>query len=130
VPAIARLRTIALDTPDPEGLSRFYQGLLGGEVVSTDDDWVDLRVDGARLSFQLAADHQPPDWGDPGRPQQFHIDLTVDDIEAAEPHVLALGATKHDRQPGADSNWRVYVDPSGHPFCLVWDVSDAPDPEG
>ena len=48
--------------------------------------------------------------------------MTVDDVDAAEPAVLALGATKTAEQPGVpDGNWRVYLDPAGHPFCLCWD---------
>jgi hypothetical protein len=37
--------------------------------------------------------------------------------------VLALGATRHDVQPGEPSGdgFRVYLDPAGHPFCLCWD---------
>jgi hypothetical protein len=44
--------------------------------------------------------------------------MTVDDIEAAEPIALALGATK---LPAEGENWRVYTDPVGKPFCLCWD---------
>lgn len=119
----ARLRAVALDTPDPVALAAFYQGMLGGEVLVDDDEpgWVDLVGGSLKVSFQLATDHQPPVWGDPARPQQLHLDLTVDDIETAEARVLALGAQKHERQPGADGNWRVYLDPAGHPFCLCWD---------
>jgi hypothetical protein len=120
---IAKLRAVVLDCPDPPGLARFYAALVGGEV---DDggDWVTLR-DGAdvRLSFQQVDRYRPPDWpgGDP--PQQFHIDVTVDEVDTAETQVLALGATKHAVQPGVDGgeSWRVYLDPAGHPFCLCWD---------
>jgi hypothetical protein len=35
----------------------------------------------------------------------------------AEAQVLAIGARKHEHQPG--ENLRVYLDPAGHPFCLV-----------
>ena len=120
---LATRRTFVLDTPDPLALATFYQGLLGGEIVTYDDepDWVDVRVAGLRIGFQQASDYQPPVWGDPSRPQHMHLDLTVDDVDAAEPRVLALGARKHETQPGADSNWRVYLDPAGHPFCLCWD---------
>lgn len=33
------------------------------------------------------------------------------------------GARRTTRQPGIEesSNWRVYLDPVGHPFCLCWD---------
>ncbi len=122
---IATLRAVVLDCPDPMGLAEFYAALVGGEITgSPGDDWVSLR-DGAevRLSFQQADDHQPPSWPDPTRPQQFHLDVTVDDVDTAEAQVLALGATKPEVQPGveADENWRVYLDPAGHPFCLCWD---------
>src|SRR3546814_20798075 len=47
------------------------------------------------ISFQQADDYAPPTWPTGERPQQLHIDLTVDDIEVAEPAVLALGARRH-----------------------------------
>ena len=51
-------------------------------------------------------------------PQQVHFDIQVDDVEDAEPKVLAIGAT---RLPGEGEDWRVYADPVGKPFCLIWD---------
>ena len=57
----------------------------------------------------------------PSTAQQFHIDVTVDDVDRAEAEVLALGATKHEVQPPEGEAWRVYLDPTGHPFCLCWD---------
>ena len=123
--AVARMRSIVLDCPDPGALANFYRALVGGEITHADDEWVNLRDDAAViLSFQRVADHRPPDWPDGDPPQQFHLDLTVEDIDAAEELTLALGATKHAVQPGEveeDGNFRVYVDPAGHPFCLCWD---------
>lgn len=119
---IAKLRAVVLDCPDPRALAEFYAGLVGGEVTVTDEDWVTLRDGGdVLLSFQQVADHQPPDWPGNDRPQQFHIDVSVDDIDRAEPEVLALGARKHPSQPPEHEAWRVYLDPAGHPFCLCWD---------
>ena len=71
------------------------------------------------LSFQRSPDYEAPIWPDgAGRGQQFHIDVTVDNVDEAEQQVLALGATRHEVQPGIaeDANWRVYLDPVGHPF--------------
>jgi hypothetical protein len=70
-----------------------------------------------------ADDFAPPTWPTGERPQQFHLDVTVDDVDAVEPRVLALGATKHAVQPGevAGDTFRVYLDPAGHPFCFCWD---------
>jgi catechol-2,3-dioxygenase len=121
---IARMRAVVLDCPDPGALADFYRQLVGGEITYADEDWVNLRDgDQVLLSFQQAPDHRPPDWPNPDRPQQFHIDVTVDDVDEAERQVLGLGARKHEVQPGEDegSNWRVYLDPAGHPFCLCWD---------
>jgi hypothetical protein len=46
----------------------------------------------------------------------MHLDVVVDDLDAAEQAVLGLGATKHSHQPG--TSFRVFLDPAGHPFCL------------
>ncbi len=121
--SLARMRSVVLDCPDPGSLADFYQGVLGGEVTRFGDDWVVLESDRVRLAFQLDPEHTAPTWPDRERPQQFHLDLTVDDIDAAELEVMALGATKHEVQPGEEQaeNFRVYLDPAGHPFCLCWD---------
>ncbi len=52
----------------------------------------------------------------PGCAQQVHLDVMVDDLDAAEHAVLDLGAIKHEHQPG--ETFRVFLDPAGHPFCL------------
>jgi hypothetical protein len=58
------------------------------------------------------------DCPDPERPQQLHLDIRVDDVDAAEREVLELGAT---RLPGqSEDGFRVFADPVGHPFCLVF----------
>jgi hypothetical protein len=44
------------------------------------------------VGVQLAPDHVPPDWPD-GSPQQIHLDLWVDDIDADHKEVMSLGAT-------------------------------------
>jgi catechol-2,3-dioxygenase len=122
---IANLQCVVLDCADVSELSGFYQALLGGEVNKPDgrwllnDDWATLHVDsGLVLAFQRVQDHRPPRWGDPARPQQFHLDLGVKDLEQAQEHAFRLGATLVD-DGGGQRGWRIYADPAGHPFCLV-----------
>src|SRR3546814_8013960 len=82
----------------PLALAEFYRSLIGGEVSydGDDPDWVVFEPEpGHRFAFQQADDYAPPTWPTGERPQQLHIDLTVDDIEVAEPAVLALGARRH-----------------------------------
>jgi catechol 2,3-dioxygenase-like lactoylglutathione lyase family enzyme len=119
MPAIAKLRVFALDCADPLGVAEFYSKITGWAVDRDDGEWVELRSDGgATLAFQLAPDHVPPIWPSAERPQQAHIDFSVDDLDAGEAAVIAAGARKPEVQPDPDS-WRVYLDPAGHPFCLV-----------
>ncbi|GAB2517585.1 VOC family protein [Nocardiopsis aegyptia] len=117
---IGRLRTVAIDCPDPEALAGFYSELLGLPVTERVDDWVVLAGDELpRIAFQRVPDHRPPAWPDPERPQQMHFDVWVDDIDAAEARVLDLGATPLARvEDDPDDLFRVYADPVGHPFCL------------
>lgn len=120
---IGRLSETVIDCPDPQALAAFYAELLGLRVERDDEDWVTLADDagGSRLAFQLSPDLREPRWPDPERPQQFHLDVRVDDVTEAEPRVLALGATRLPQQTGDEAaDFRVYADPAGHPFCLVW----------
>jgi len=118
VTPIARLSVVALDCREPRELARFYSALTGGEIEDGDDQWVQLRSDGGvTLAFQFAPDHEPPVWPSTGRPQQAHLDFDVADLDVAEQQVLALGARKAEVQPG--TSFRVFLDPAGHPFCLV-----------
>ncbi|MDH4309141.1 MAG: VOC family protein [Acidimicrobiia bacterium] len=116
---IAKFSLVALDCPDPMALAAFYSGITGWEITRPGDEWVELTSDiGATIAFQLAPDHVPPTWPDADHPQQLHLDFDVADLDTAEGAVLALGARKPATQPGGD-DWRVYLDPAGHPFCFV-----------
>lgn len=115
--SVATVGAVVLDCPDPRALAAFYAGIVGG-TVEGEDDWVDLSVPGGPvLAFQAAPGHEPPRWPAADRSQQFHLDLTVDDLDAAEKEVLALGAKPLDTEDRSRT-FRVYADPAGHPFCL------------
>jgi hypothetical protein len=124
---IANLQCLVLDCADVFELSGFYQSLLGGVVNQPDrrwslsDGWATLHTgSGFVLAFQRVGDYRPPQWPDPARPQQFHLDLGVTDLDQSEEEVLGLGARLLDVGDGKRS-WRIYADPAGHPFCLVRD---------
>jgi len=116
---IGTLEAIIFDCPDPRALARFYSELLGAEIVQYDPDRAELVPPGSSrplIAFQLAEDYRPPRWPGQDVGQQLHLDVKIDDFEVAEAAVLALGATK----AGLDSpTYRVYLDPAGHPFCLI-----------
>jgi catechol 2,3-dioxygenase-like lactoylglutathione lyase family enzyme len=116
-----RRQIIVFDAADLAEESAFWAGLLGG-TVDADDDWHSVLVDGEwRLGVQLAPNHVPPDWPD-GTPQQMHLDLWIDDLEAAHEEAVSLGARllRPADDPEAAEGFQVYADPAGHPFCLCW----------
>ena len=106
---------VIVDCPDPVTLADFYSELLGLPVTYRSADFVVIATDDTTsgVAFQLARDHQPPQWPDPTRPQQIHLDVMVDDLDVADTQVRRLGAIP---LPEGD---HVYADPAGHPFCLI-----------
>lgn len=117
---IGTLRSVVLDCRDPAALAEFWQGVLGGTVTAEDEDFIVLTDPaGRRVACQLSPGHRPPTFPDPEGSQQIHLDVLVDDVDAAEAQVLALGATRV-ADAVLDGTFRVYRDPAGHPFCLVW----------
>ena len=116
--ALTKLYGVTLDCSDPAKLAEFYSQLTGLKVSYSTDEFAGLDGDGGpAVGFQKVADFQAPQWPGQDRPQQFHLDFSVEDLDAAEEWVLGLGAVRADEQPG--QNWRVYLDPAGHPFCLA-----------
>ncbi|TXS64198.1 VOC family protein [Streptomyces sp. sk2.1] len=117
---IGRLFSLVIDCPDPSELATFYESLLSLPRVEETTDYVVLKsTTGTEIvTFQRVGDFRRPQWRDPERPAQAHVDVLVDDLDLAEPKVLALGATLLE---GSDKpiGYRVYADPVGHPFCLV-----------
>jgi hypothetical protein len=114
--AIARFPSIVIDCPDPGALAAFYGTMLDWKVVVS-SDWAEVRADyGQSIAFQPVEAYTPPVWPGQDVPQQMHLDVIVDDLDAGEAAVLELGATKHEHQPG--TTFRVFLDPAGHPFCL------------
>ncbi|TJZ42476.1 VOC family protein [Streptomyces piniterrae] len=117
--ALISLGVVALDCPDPRALADFYAELLGWRAEG-EDDWYEVAgPDGRKLAFQQVADYRPPQWPGQDAPQQLHLDFDVRpaDIDEAERKVLALGAKLVQSDDGV-RDWRVYLDPAGHPFCL------------
>jgi catechol 2,3-dioxygenase-like lactoylglutathione lyase family enzyme len=111
---------VVLDAPDARTLADFYRRLLGWSVVQDEADWVSLSPPGggSKISFQTEPAYVRPSWPSDRDHQQMmlHLDIEVDDLDAAGSHAVAQGAILAEFQPQDDV--RVYLDPAGHPFCL------------
>lgn len=115
---IGRMHHVIIDCPDPAALAAFYSELLGLPVTYSSADFAVVAASdrASGLGFQLAPDHRRPTWPDNAVPQQFHLDVMVDDVAAAAERVLAIGGRKLE---GGIEGANVYADPAGHPFCLI-----------
>lgn len=115
---IARLAAVSIDAADPRPVAEFYRRLLELETAFETDDFVALKGAAVLITVQRVADHVVPDWPAASVPKQVHLELAVDDLDAAERLALSLGAVRPEEQP-APEKWVVLVDPAGHPFCLT-----------
>jgi catechol 2,3-dioxygenase-like lactoylglutathione lyase family enzyme len=116
---VGYLASISIDCPDPDALVTFYCDLLGLEEVfaTPDRGVVSLAGAGPMVTLMRVDEYEPPSW--PGGPQhkQMHLDIAVDQLDDAVAAAIALGAVEPDGQV-SPQQWRVLLDPIGHPFCL------------
>jgi len=110
------LYAVTIDAPDASALAHFYADLLGMEVTYDAPEGALATGGGKSLMFQQVSDYAAPAWPDPEHPQQAHLDIKVDDLDAGEARAVELGASRLD---ASHSGFRVFADPAGHPFCLT-----------
>lgn len=120
--AIATMGVVVLDCPEPQRLAEFYAQLLGWHVEPVDrPEWVEVADTAGerRIAFQEAPGFVPPQWPGQEHGQQLHLDFDVpkERWDEAERQATELGArlVQHDE---GKRNFRVYLDPAGHPFCF------------
>ena len=123
----------AIDCADPINLANFYSSITGLKVDITTENtdsnivWVELKdTQGIpKLAFQKVANYKAPTWPEGPIPQQLHLDFAVKDLDETEIELLKIGAVKTEFQPGSpksndySTEFRVYLDPEGHPFCII-----------
>ena len=114
---IGSLNEIVVDCSNPLALARFWQALIGGDVVEENDAWVDLDGDdeGFYLSFQRVPERKS------GK-NRIHLDIDVDDLDQAIDEAEQLGARKIGGVvDDGNAPFQVMADPEGNEFCLLAD---------
>ena len=123
----------AIDCVDPINLANFYSSITGLKVDVTTENtdsnivWVELKDNQGipKLAFQKVSNYKAPTWPEGPIPQQLHLDFAVKDLDETEIELLKIGAVKTEFQPGSpktndySTEFRVYLDPEGHPFCII-----------
>lgn len=112
---IGSLHEIVVDSSNPIALARFWQALIGGEVIEEADDWVVLDGDdeGFYIGFQRVPERKS------GK-NRLHLDVDVDDLERAIDEAEQLGARKIGGLVDNDDDpFQVMADPEGNEFCFI-----------
>ncbi|MEU9857130.1 VOC family protein [Streptomyces sp. NPDC047974] len=110
----AHVQELVYDCGDPAVLVRFWAGLLGGEPVDRSPDWSYVEPPGfVRVAFQRVPEGKTVK-------NRLHLDVEVEDPEAAADEVAPLGAVRvgglvTDEQ----GSFQVMRDPEGNEFCFV-----------
>ena len=110
----ARLGQVVVDSTDPARLARFWGALLGAGAVDRARGWSHVEAPGfPRISFQPVPE-------DRSGGSRLHLDVEVDDVEAAAAEAVALGATRVGEPVRDDRGaYQVMADPEGNAFCFV-----------
>ena len=126
-----RLTSVTVGTPRPREAARFWSQLLGWPVSADeppgpgeppDAGWAQVRppagTAGPTLNLEWERAYAPPVWpAEPGaQTATQHLDIEVDDLDAAVAWAVSCGAVLAAVQPQDDV--RVLLAPDGHPFCL------------
>ncbi|MFD5418702.1 VOC family protein [Streptomyces sp. NPDC127069] len=110
----AHLHQIVVDCHEPKALVRFWSQMLGGDPVDRARNWSHLELPGfARLAFQPVPEGKAVK-------NRLHLDIAVDDIEAAVTEAVRLGAAKVGEAVTDDQgSFQAMLDPEGNEFCFV-----------
>jgi predicted enzyme related to lactoylglutathione lyase len=117
--AIGRARWIVIDSVDPDALVPFWCALLGVERAGAfGEDYV-LLTNGDGTVPPIAFQRVP----EPKRGKnRVHLDITVEDVDAAIHLVEELGGSRLGEKREMDGyRWQVMADPEGNEFCIVPD---------
>src|SRR5687768_16044559 len=116
---------LCIDCADAGPVARFYERLLGFEMVDfSPPEWAQLfdANGGVHLNIQGERWYEPPTWPEqPGeQTKMLHLEIEVDDLEAAVALAEEAGGTQAPHQPPDrdQSRVRIMLDPAGHPLCL------------
>lgn len=108
---------VVFDCADPIRLAGFWRELVGGEIDdrTTSPTWIGLGdvPHWRNIGFQKVAEGKKVK-------NRVHVDLDVDDLDAAVARAAALGATVVGSVVEEPTNWfQVMADIEGNEFCFI-----------
>lgn len=122
---------VTIGARDPRSLADFYSRLLGWPMGTVEQPAPGEPPNGGfaricpppgevgpTLNFEYERQFTAPVWPSAAGQQNAtqHLDIGVDDLDAAAAWAIDAGARFAEHQP--QERVRVMLDPEGHPFCL------------
>jgi len=118
---------IVIDTLDPDSITPFWCALLGVDVFGVRDDghYVTLGPSPSLPGSMMLCFQAVPE-AKVGK-NRAHVDMYVDDLDAATTRVEELGGRWIDKTTLFDGAWvsRIMADPEGNEFCMCLPPSKA-----
>jgi predicted enzyme related to lactoylglutathione lyase len=113
---VPKLGSVVINVNDMERETTFWRELLGVDVAREIPGffvWLaPQRPGGISVALQLVPDAKE------GR-NRLHLDTAVDDLDAAQARVEALGGSLVETHEIMGFTWRVMADPEGNEFCIA-----------
>ena len=129
-----KMYSFTVDCKNPYELAKFYADLLKWEIPFYNEEYACVGAPRTQqgaypgITFQRNDEYTPPMWPEKPEAQQqmAHLDFAVNDLEEAVQYAIHCGARIADEQ--FSDEWKVMLDPAGHPFCLcqMKSVFDSP----
>lgn len=111
---IGSIDEVVIDCAEPAVLAAFWARVLGGEPVERDPAWWYIRPPRwTQLSFQKVPEKKSVK-------NRLHLDVLVEDIEAAATQAESWGARRVGGVHRGDAgSFQVLLDPEGNEWCVV-----------
>lgn len=103
---------ITIDSSDPRPLAAWWAERLGAPIVEENDGWFIMIGATPMLAIQHVEDPTP------GK-NRIHLDLIVDDLDAARDELVVAGATLVGDRGDENFRWVTLADPQGNQFCIA-----------
>ena len=112
-----RVQEVVFDCGDPAALAQFWGAVLDARWGLVDEGWAVVESTPVMLGFQKVPEPKQ------SAKNRLHLDVQVEDAQAAAERAEALGARRTGfSRIGEDGNGFVVLqDPEGNEFCFVVD---------
>jgi predicted enzyme related to lactoylglutathione lyase len=111
---VGELFEIVIDVADLDRSAHFWSEVLGLKVAHRWGQYLgfEKQAGGLIVCLQKVAEKKTSK-------NRVHLDVAVEDVNAASARVEALGGTKLQEIEESGIRWMVMADPDGNEFCLI-----------